>query len=274
MPLTGMDGNEIARLEQHFLDEVPVDGSSIGNRRLRVERLNWDNDLYLAVRKRLVDSGMLVIGRGRGGSLRRTLNDEGPVHEEVARGEAEFPEAPVPFPDEASLYDSMLRVIRDRWIMEQPFDQYLVERTDRGGRRPDGVWTRPDITVAAMTSYTFVPGRHFDIVTFEVKHHSGLNVTAVYEALAHRRSASRAYVLVYIPDELLDTFESPMLTEITDEAARHGIGLIVAGDPADFDTWDVREEPTRIAPDPARMNTFIRNQLSEGSRDQIVRWFR
>ena len=59
-----------------------------------------------------------------------------------------------------------------------------------------------------------------------------------------------------------------------EEANRHGVGLIVAGDPGDYDLWDIREEAVHVNPDPARLNTFIRNQLSEGTRDQIVRWFR
>lgn len=273
MPLTGKSHQEITDLENAFLEAVPDDGSSIGNKRLRDEILKWDSNIYLAVRKRLLDTGTLTVGKGKGGSVRRT-----PIEQEAEPAEPieaiAAVEAHQPYPDEASLYDPMLVVIRDRWTLDQPFDQVLVEKTDRGGRRADGIWTRPDITVAAMTSYTFVPGRHFDIVTFEIKHYSGLNVTAVYEALAHRRSATRSYLLVYVPDNLLEQLESPTLSEIIEEASRHGIGLIIAGDPTDFDSWDIREDATRTSPDPARMNTFIRNQLSEGTKDQIVRWFR
>ena len=278
MPLTGRSTEEIGGLEGQLLAGVPEDGRSVSNRRLRDEILRWDSDLYLAVRKRLIENGKLITGRGRGGSVRRTPSEEPPGNGEVldeaaANREGRHPDEP-PFPDESSLYDPMLVVIRERWVLDQPFDQVLVEKTDRGGRRADGIWTRPDITVAAMTSYTFVPGRHFDIVTFEVKHFSGLNVTAVYEALAHRGAATRSYLLVYVPDDQIDAFESPTLAEITEEANRHGIGLIVAGDPRDFDTWDIREDAERVAPDPARLNAFIRNQLSEGTKDQIVRWFR
>ena len=101
-----------------------------------------------------------------------------------------------------------------------------------------------------------------------------VSVAAVYEALAHRRAATRSYLLVYVPDGRLEAIESPTLIEVSDEASRHGIGFIVAGDPADYDTWDVREDAVRTAPDPVRLNDFIRNQLSEVSREQIVRWLR
>jgi hypothetical protein len=275
MPLTGKSTEEIEQLEAELLSGVPDDGRNIGNKRLRDEILRWDTGLYLSVRKRLIESGKLITGRGKGGSVRRAPIDEEPAVAQLA-DEAVVVDLPdvQPFPDESSLYDPMLAVIRDRWVLDQPFDQVLVEKTDRGGRRADGIWTRPDITVAAMTSYTYVPGRHFDIVTFEVKHYAGLNVTAVYEALAHRRAATRSYLLVYVPDDQIEAFETPTLAEIAEEANRHGIGLIIAGDPADFDTWDIREDADRLAPDPARLNAFIRNQLSEGTKDQIVRWFR
>lgn len=113
-----------------------------------------------------------------------------------------------------------------------------------------------------------------DIISFEIKPFEGLNVTAVYEALAHRRAATRSYVLVYIPEDHIEAFENPILVDIADEANKHEIGLIVATDPNDFDTWDIREDAGRVEPDPARMNAFIRNQLGEATRDQIVRWFR
>ncbi|WP_321333175.1 hypothetical protein [Breoghania sp.] len=275
MPLTGKSTEEIEALEAELMAGVPAEGNSIGNKRLRDEILQWETSLYLAVRKRLIDDGKLITGRGKGGSIRRAPTEEepGPAQDVEGAPEAELPQRAL-FPEEKDLYDPMLAVIKDRWVLDQPFDQVLVEKTDRGGRRPDGIWTRPDITVAAMTSYTFVPGRHFDIVTFEIKHYSGLNVTAVYEALAHRRAATRSYVLVYVPDDQLEKFETPTLAEVVEEASRHGIGLIVAGDPTDFDTWDIREDAERLQPDPARLNIFIRNQLSEGTKDQIVRWFR
>ena len=98
-------------------------------------------------------------------------------------------------------------------------------------------------------------------------------MTAVYEALAHRRAATRSYLLVYIPEEISKDFEIA-IEETSEEANKHGIGFMVAGNPDDFDTWDILQDATRFEPDPAKLNVFIRNQLSEGTRDQIVKWFR
>lgn len=49
---------------------VPTDGRSVGNKALRV-RLHWRDDTYLSVRQELLDAGLLRLGRGRGGSVRR-----------------------------------------------------------------------------------------------------------------------------------------------------------------------------------------------------------
>ena len=227
--------------------------------------------MYLAVRGRLIDDAKLVLGKGKGGSVRRShaeaLEMPGGAPDVAETEEKQFS-------SEQSLYSPMLEVIRDRWIKEQRFNDAIVEDTSKGGSRADGIWSRPDITVVASTTYTYVPNKHFDVVTFEVKHHNRIDVTAVYEALAHRRSATRSYVLVYVPDEKLPLFETPTLAEIGDEATKHGVGFIVAGDPQDYDTWEIREEASNVIPDPARLNKFIRDQLSEGTRDEIVQWFR
>lgn len=271
LPLAGKSSEEIDHLKQALLARVP-EGHSIGNKSLR-EALAWEQDLYLAVRSKLIEDGTVTTGRGRGGSVRR-LKVVSAIENEVENQRDEQELQHDAFPNEASLYQPIIDVLRERWVKDQPFDQFVVENTSQGGRRADGIWTRPDITVAAMTTYTYVPGRHLDIVSFEIKHHTGFNVTAIYEALAHRRSATRAYVLAYIPDEKLPVYQDTVLADVQDEAARHGIGLIIAGDPNDFDTWEIKEDGTAFPPDPSRLNSFIRNQLSEGTRDQIVRWFR
>jgi len=60
---------------------------------------------------------------------------------------------------------------------------------------------RPDLVVASMTTLLYVPGKLFDVTTFEVKPLDRIEVTAVYEALAHRRASTRSYVWMHIPDE-------------------------------------------------------------------------
>ncbi|MGA4602758.1 SAM-dependent DNA methyltransferase, partial [Ectopseudomonas hydrolytica] len=62
-------------LEQALLALVPVDGSSIGNQSL-LERLKGqlpelNENAFWAARDALIEQGVLVKGRGRGGSVLR-----------------------------------------------------------------------------------------------------------------------------------------------------------------------------------------------------------
>ncbi|MEO9902713.1 hypothetical protein [Nisaea sp.] len=270
MPLSGKTSEEIERLETQFLAALPKDGSLVSNLKVRDTDLKWELGLYTALKKRLNEQGRVRFGRGRGGMI--GLSESVIPEEKPKKGQK--PSNSSPYPDEVSLYDPMLKVLKERWLPDKIFEFAAAERTDRGGRRTDGIWSRPDLTVAAMTTFSHIPGRYFDVITFEVKHIEGLNLTAVYEALSHRRAGTRAYVLAYIPDDKLETFQSNTLKDLLEEAGRHGVGLITAGDPADFDTWTEELEAEFVQPSPERLNTFVKNQLSEGTRDQIAKWFK
>ena len=65
-----------------------------------------------------------------------------------------------------------------------------------------------------------MPGKYFDLFSFEVKPNWSVNVTAVYEALAHRRAATHAYVWFHIPEEEAEEF-----SEALDAIASEGKAL-------------------------------------------------
>jgi NAD(P)H-dependent flavin oxidoreductase YrpB (nitropropane dioxygenase family) len=46
-------------------------------------------------------------------------------------------------------------------------------------------------------------------------------------------------------------------------ARTHGIGVVTAGNPEDYETWDELEEARRIQPDPEKLNDFIAAQLTD-----------
>lgn len=95
----------------------------------------------------------------------------------------------------------------------------------------------------------------------------------VYEALGHRRASTRAYALLYVPDEQRTSF-STILDDIEAEAKRHGVGVLIAGKADDYDTWDELVEAPRHTPDPERLNEFLTVQMSQGFRDKIIKWFK
>lgn len=72
MSIEGLTDNQVLELESRLHGLVPATGS-VGNtsllRTLTAE--GWADERYWAVRQRLMDRGILVTGRGRGGSVKR-----------------------------------------------------------------------------------------------------------------------------------------------------------------------------------------------------------
>jgi len=163
-------------------------------------------------------------------------------------------------------------VLRGPWARDSRFRHQVVEITASQGRRnTGGTWTRPDVVVAALRVFPFLPGKYFDLITFEIKPSWALDVTGVYEALAHRRAATQAYLWLHCPQP---EQEAEVLGRIVEEAERHGIGVIIATDPADYDTWDQRCDPARVEPDPELLNEFVALQVSDGAKDELAAWVR
>ncbi len=271
MPLTGLTKEQIEQYETALVRLVP-EAKSIGNKALRGKLSEtdqkWTPILYFAIRNRLIERGQLERGKGKGGSVRRVRTEaiEQPV-------QLRPPFGAVQSQSERDLYEPMIKGVREGWSRDAGLNSVLVEITAQGGRRPDGKWTRPDITLASYRIYPYVPGKHFDLITFEIKPHDGLDVTVVYEALAHRRAATRSYALLHVPTSRQSDLQE-IVDEICLEAKRVGVGVIVAESPDDYETWEELVEATRHEPDPERLNDFLAKQVSQGFREQIIAWFR
>ena len=272
MALEGFSKEQIEQYENTLISEVPEAGV-IGNVTLRTSlaEKGWSEDFYWDIRNRLIDRGLLTTGRGKGGSVRRIPPVQ--VPEQVDADHAQ-PQAPVVASQERDLYQPMAEVIKSRWAQDYRLDSLIVEVTAaQGARQTGGKWTRPDITVASYRTFPYVPGRHFDLITFEIKPGEVTDVTVVYEALGHRRASTRAYALIYIPEAKRSELET-LLEEICLEAKRYGIGVIVAADQNNYDTWEELVEAIRHEPDPERLNDFLAQQVSQGFREQIIKWFK
>ncbi|MBR7193524.1 hypothetical protein [Gordonia sp. SCSIO 19800] len=98
-------------------------------------------------------------------------------------------------------------------------------------------------------------------MTFEVKPMAQLNAVAVFEALAHRRALTHAYVLVEHRDVLATAYEK-RLTALKQAASDHGVDVIVFDDPADYETWDEVVVAHRSDTAPELPNDFIETQVS------------
>lgn len=272
------DSNE---LEQQLLDRVPTDGSAVGNMRL-IRDLNWPEQDYWEVRNRLVDKGILEVGRGRGGSVRRVMTTPVTPVISTSASIASYPSSSAPTNvdfapprlREEDLYEPIAKVLEDRWVRDRRFDNCIVQITAAQGRRlTGGRWSRPDIAIATLSTYPYVPGRHFDVITFEVKPPDSIDVTAIYEALAHLRSATRAYVMLHVPDGQQDSLQLE-IDEVVAVAKQHSIGVITFSVADNYDTWEDLVEAERNEPDPRRLNDFLATQFTPDQRERLIKWFR
>jgi hypothetical protein len=248
---------------------VPPDGSAIGNIAL-MRSLKWGEHRYWYARDSLLEEGAIARAKGRGGAIRRVLFEAGTAPETASEATL-VGEKTLAYVHEAELYPPIQHTLETSWAKERQIEPLAVEITaSQGSKATGGRWTRPDLVSAAVRTYRYLPGKYMEVVTFEVKPKDAINVTAVYEALAHLRSATHAYVMFHVPN---DPEESVKLTidEACSVGRRHGVGVIVMSDPADFDTWEEKEEAHRVEPDPQRLDEFIAAQLSQAAHDQIAR---
>jgi hypothetical protein len=254
---------------------LPADGGTISNPALR-DQLRWHGDenseRYFLARDQLEDVGLIVRGRGRGGTIRRTRIPE--LEHPVADRDLE--ESPEDVADavadalrrEYDLYEPLRRVIAAEWARDRRQKPICVEVTAHQGRRATGIWARPDIVSVEVRAFAYVPGKYLEVTTFEVKPSDAITVQAVYEALAHRRAATRSYVLLDVPADRREASESAV-AELCEVARAHGIGVVTAEDPANYETWEEREVAVRVEPDPEQLDAFIGRQLSDRARGEI-----
>ena len=268
-------GYAAAMSEDHTADRtrllalVPVDGAAVGNTAL-IRQLGWSENRYWYARDSLLEAGALVRAKGRGGAVRRAHPDDGT--DSAPSTEAEIVgEATLAYVHEADLYPKICETLQTFWAKERQIEPLAVEITAAQGRRATGGrWTRPDLVSVAVRTYRYLPGKYMEVATFEVKPADSVDVTAVYEALAHLRSATHAYVIFHVPDE--DDESVRQTIEETRHVGRaHGVGIITVGDPAVWETWTELEEARRFEPDPERLDEFINVQLSDAAHDRIAR---
>jgi hypothetical protein len=257
--------------ESRLLQEIPADGSNVGNISLRRD-LGWNDQRYWDVRRGLLDKGLISLSRGRGGGVRRVTEQKSVAVEPTGvQGDASAGQvaAEVSKSKESDYYKPTAQTLREQWAPDLGYENFDVEVIAWQGRRPTGgAWTRPDIVLINVANYRYVPGRYLDVITFELKVAEDTDVKAVYEALAHRRAGTRAYLIIVgggpIDDEELE--------ELIKEAGRHGVGIIEAVDCNRVDTWKFHVEPQRADADPSDLDEFIDTQLSSELKRKISLW--
>ena len=237
-------------------------GGHAGNIALRNE-LEWDEERYWVVRDLALAQDRIVRGRGKGGAV-WLLEEEDEQEEQRA--------------PERDLYKPALVTIQNNWIGQSNYDDCIAKVTAHRGRTwTGGTWTRPDIAVLAVTSYKYPPNRIFEIITFEIKPGDRVSVNGVFEALSHQQFSHRSFVLYCLPqsddEQELDLESHPEGTRILQTARKYGIGVIVATDVTDWETWYTYLEPEYKLPDPEQSDLFVSTCFDEQDHQLIGEWF-
>lgn len=268
-----MEAARRAEYSQLLLSLVP-DGKSVGNFTLRDQLRKMvqvkgdeltDQDYWL-LRDGLIDEGQVEQGRGRGGSVHRVTPEVKPEPDATAA-------APIIRQAEATLYDPFQNAIRSGYAPANRIKRFILETTAAQGRRmTGGKWTRPDVTLIAVRTYSFTPGKRLEIITFEVKPSLDTALEGVFEALAHSAFAHRSFLAVNIPDyEDLDELPDDRIMQ---ECNRLGIGYVVFSDPADYDTFDILSSARLNEPDPYEVDNFVNTQISPAGQEELREWLR
>lgn len=235
-----------------------------GNKSLR-EALGWSQqeDRYWKAHGRAIDQGLIIPGRGKGGSVQLTMGSE-----------AETTTEP-PKPNELELYEPAKAVIEKSWAKSENYDEFVVAVTGKKGSAPTGgKWTRPDISILGIKAYPYLPRRVFDIVTFEIKPIGQTTVEGVFEALSHQQFATRSYCVFHIAPDNGGSFQDVHsdAIRILSTARKHGIGIISATDISDWETWDELLNAERVRPDPEQANRFIATCFPTETQQKVIKW--
>lgn len=252
-----------------FISALKDSDGVCGNKRLR-EKLDWDEKSYWKIQGHLLKEGKIVLGRGKGGSV-RLVGDQ--ATESTSMGPALAPtidETMCGVTKERDLYSPLKASIQEKWIKRFAFDNVLVDEThSRGSKNTGGTFTRPDITAIGIRRYVYLPKR-LEVITFEIKPDNEVNLMGALEAIAHREAAHRAYV-IYATTR--DGFDSATDGErIMELGQKYGIGIIVTENPSNVESWEIMIDAIRHEPDPARLERFIGDLPNDNMKKEISKW--
>jgi hypothetical protein len=171
---------------------------------------------------------------------------------------------------ERDLYSPLKTSIAGKWINRFGLDDVMVEEThSRGSKDTGGTYTRPDITVAGIRRYVYLPKR-LEIITFEVKPAEAASIMGVLEAIAHREAAHRSYVIYALSRANFDkAAEGERILELSQ---KYGVGVLLAEKPSEVETWEIVVDAVRHEPDPARLDRFLGDLPVEKMKQQLSKW--
>lgn len=258
MPLSN---EELTQFGDILISLLPKDGSPQGN--LRTVRMlapklrsefshDMTDDEYWEIRNPLIQKGLISKSRARGGAIRLVLKNS---QTKPSKN------------NEQALYKPFIEYVKRFWVKDNSIKEFIVQNTaNQGSRKTGGKWTRPDVTVISIKTYTFTQGRHLELITFEIKPEGIHDISGVFETASHSVYAHKSYLAIACPD---GKPESEDFERIELLSKKFGIGLIIFSDPDDIESYEELIEPERKNPDPSDVDEFILTQVSSENQNTI-----
>jgi len=208
------------------------------------QAMDWEIDKVQRVVDRAIAEGQLSISRGPGGVIKYRGGER--------MGSNGF-------------YADVARVIRDYWG-QRNFGLRNVDtiETAKAGTRGSGVWTHPDLVIAADPARRDSPDEPRRLHAVEVETKSGFDIRSVYQAHAQGRGADYTWVF---------GDKSPGVPELDWDrimwtAAELGVGLVTFTKSGAYGTWTHHLDAERKRPTAEEREGFIKLTVGPALRDQ------
>ena len=254
-PSKAANSGTLSAAARQLLASVPTDGSSIGGAALR-SAVDLDDAVYAAALSEVQRSGQVIVGPGRGGSIRRSSASTTEPPETLAQQKKA----------EKSLYQPFLHWLRSSWpaSLDQDEDKLReaeITATPKGYKQNTGRWRRPDVTELSVYRYELLPPAQriqLELSSYEIKPQGVDLIAAVLEAAAQARWSHRSTLVIEAPSK---DWTAP--ARISSEVRRFGVGLYymtkVDERPGGTERYDIRVvlEPSLQSPDPEDLQDAI-----------------
>lgn len=260
--------NDLSEKAKTIMNLIPEDGSFVTNQRLRykLRPSGFSTEDFWKYRKELLDNNLIQVKRGRGGSVAIGSEYVEEKHVRAPKG--------ILVKDEDKLYDGLRNWLDKNQVAEteQSGGQAWAVVTGKPGqwKRRSGHWSRPDVTLVAVTTYEFLPHqRDMEVTTYEIKKYQPqIDNTWVFEAASHSKGANYSYLVVETTEEKR-TEEPP--SELLSDLQQFGIGfgwLYLNSETKEYEFYEVFE-PERKIPVPEDENSLLKqyyNKLKPGEQ--------
>ena len=177
--------------------------------------------------------------------------------------------------NELSLYTPLEDSIPKWWAARRPWDGHgtrydPVVKLTANRKRLHGKWACPDFVLVVRNDFPFAVAPQIEVTTVEVKlWRDRPNIADVYEALAQRRLAHKAVLLVYATRDDIEGWgsadgsrgstrpSSSNFRDVVEIASEHGVGLVVADNLHDTSKWTEHVRARRTEPKPLWMSRLL-----------------